>query len=283
METLESDMDQLLVSRLSVSFKDKDLRRDEMINVFMKNRDDVVKWYETGSNHEIYRDAMNYKRDARYEHLLKRKQVESIAHSLVDGVCFYAGTVAMVVGMVATPATGGLSLVLSAAGVVISGVGYANSMIALADDFAENAVVVTQCVSFGNMNVTSSEKYNGGLVGELAQNCLVSDCLNGSDGYAGGALVGHPERVAELKNCLNIGYGWHNMAYNDAQGSRYVNLYYWNAFPPSHEYPEYQGLILNQLNRKSSYSGWDFSVRWSLPDTNIGSFPVPYQSEKPKQ
>lgn len=288
METLESDMDQLLVSRLSVSFKDKDLRRDEMINVFMKNRADVVKWYETGSNHEIYRDAMNYKRDARYEHLLKRKQVESIAHSLVDGVCFYAGTVAMVVGMVATPATGGLSLVLSAAGVVISGVGYANSMIALADDFAENAVVVTQCVSFGNMNVTSSEKYNGGLVGELAQNCLVSDCLNGSDGHVGGALVGHPERVAKLKNCLNVGYGWPNMAYTDALGSRYENLYYWNG-SSSNYYDEtiFYGLKLDQLNNKKSYSGWDFSVRWSLPDTNIGSFPVPYQSEmqyeKPKQ
>lgn len=91
---------------------------------------------------------MNYKRNLRYNQILDIKKTEKIIHTLADGVCFIASTAAFVAGFVTT---GGVSTIIAAAGVVVSVVGYANSITAIADDFQENAVVISQCVSFGNI------------------------------------------------------------------------------------------------------------------------------------
>ena len=160
----------------------------------------MIAWYETGKNHEDFRDAMNYKRNLRYNQILDIKKTEKIIHTLADGVCFIASTAAFVAGFVTT---GGVSTIIAAAGVVVSVVGYANSITAIADDFQENAVVISQCVSFGNIRAKTGPygDYNGGLIGHFDEGCLISDCLNGSDGNKiGGATVGSPEKQAVVKN-----------------------------------------------------------------------------------
>lgn len=281
MEKLETDMDNILRNKLSaLQFSTPNLQYGRMIDQFMNEyRKKVIAWYETGKNHEDFRDAMNYKRNLRYNQILDIKKTEKIIHTLADGVCFIASTAAFVAGFVAT---GGVSTIIAAAGVVVSVVGYANSITAIADDFQENAVVISQCVSFGNIRAKTGPygDYNGGLIGHFDEGCLISDCLNGSDGNKiGGATVGSPEKQAVVKKCLNIGSQWKNFAYTGNALSRFEDNYCLENTIENRNIHGATGLTLPQLSTTSTFQGWDFQRLWKIPYTGLGYFPVPYQSE----
>ena len=281
MEKLETDMDNILRNKLSaLQFSTPNLQYGRMIDQFMNEyRKKVIAWYETGKNHEDFRDAMNYKRNLRYNQILDIKKTEKIIHTLADGVCFIASTAAFVAGFVTT---GGVSTIIAAAGVVVSVVGYANSITAIADDFQENAVVISQCVSFGNIRAKTGPygDYNGGLIGHFDEGCLISDCLNGSDGNKiGGATVGSPEKQAVVKKCLNIGSQWKNFAYTGNALSRFEDNYCLENTIENRNIHGATGLTLPQLSTTSTFQGWDFQRLWKIPYTGLGYFPVPYQSE----
>ncbi len=45
-----------------------------MTNRFMSNRKALTEWFESGANHQIYSDAMNYKRGCSPNRSLKAKK-----------------------------------------------------------------------------------------------------------------------------------------------------------------------------------------------------------------
>ena len=85
---LESDMDTKLANKIdNLSFASIKLRSKDMTNRFMSNRKALTEWFECGANHQIYSDAMNYKRGLLSKQILKSKKNEEVLHTVVSGVC----------------------------------------------------------------------------------------------------------------------------------------------------------------------------------------------------
>lgn len=74
---LESDMDTKLANKIdNQSFASIKLRSKDMTNRFMSNRKALTEWFESGANHQIYSDAMNYKRGLLSKQILKSKKTK---------------------------------------------------------------------------------------------------------------------------------------------------------------------------------------------------------------
>ena len=74
---LESDMDTKLANKTdNLSFASIKLRSKDMTNRFMSNRKTLTEWFESGTNHQIYSDAMNYKRGLLSKQILKSKKTK---------------------------------------------------------------------------------------------------------------------------------------------------------------------------------------------------------------
>ena len=85
-------------------------------------------------------------------------------------------------------------------------VSFGNSVSATLDDFVENSVVITQCLNAGEIGQYSS----GGLVGQLQQSCLISDCINmGRSNKRANALIGVVNPNVRVGRNLNVGENWY--------------------------------------------------------------------------
>ena len=62
----------------NLSFASIKLRSKDMTNRFMSNRKTLTEWFESGTNHQIYSDAMNYKRGLLSKQILKSKKNEEV-------------------------------------------------------------------------------------------------------------------------------------------------------------------------------------------------------------
>ena len=81
-------MDTKLANKIdNLSFASIKLRSKDMTNRFMSNRKTLTEWFESGANHQIYSDAMNYKRGLLSKQILKSKKNEEVLHTVVSGVC----------------------------------------------------------------------------------------------------------------------------------------------------------------------------------------------------
>lgn len=285
--TFESDMDDKLAQKTnSLSLVTLNgLKAKEMVDCFTSNRNTLVQWYENGSNHEIFSDAMNYKRELISNRIALRKKTEKIVHTVVSGVCCAMNAGIVIASVVSFPE--GIPAV-AVLGAITAVVGFNNSITATLDDFVENSVAITQCFNAGEIDHSISNKYNGGLIGELQQSCLISDCVNaGKSNESGGSLIGHANRNTHVRRNLNVGKDWKFFTGIDAKGihlqsnycleetthSRIVNL-------------QLHYISLQSLSVRDTYTGWDFKVKWEIPSKETGSFPIPYNSEmqydKPK-
>lgn len=285
--SFESDMDDKLAQKtnsLSLVTFDR-LKTKEMINSFMSNRNTLVQWYENGSNHETFSGAMNYKRELISNRIALRKKTEEIAHTVVSGVCCAINAGILVISVVTFPE--GIPAVATLGGVVAV-VGFANSVTATLDDFAENSVAITQCLNAGEIHPSLPLKYNGGLIGEFQQSCLISDCVNaGNSNIIGASLIGHANRNTYVRRNLNVGINWMIFTGIDAEGIHLLDNYCLNGttleINPSANL-SYVSLI--SLLNPRTFSGWDFNVKWEIPSKETGSFPIPHNSEmqfdKPK-
>ena len=284
---LESDMDEKLAQKTNdLQFITlNSLKTKDMINSFMANRKELTQWFESGTNHQTYSDAMNYKRDLIAKQVATRKKVEEVVHTVVSGVCCVISAATLVATIVTfpegIPAVAGIEAVVSV-------VGFANSVTSTLDDFAENSVAITQCVNAGEIHPALSKKYNGGLIGEFQQNCLISDCINmGNSVEIGGSLIGHANRNTHIRRNLNIGIDWHQFTGVDAIGIHLQNNYCLEGTVQVLD--TLSGINytnLYSLTKPTNFYGWDFDVKWEIPSNQTGCFPIPKKSEmqfeKPK-
>ena len=73
-----------------------------MTNRFMSNRKALTEWFESGANHQIYSDAMNYKRGLLSKQILKSKKKE-VLHTVVSGVCCAVNSALLFVTVITFP------------------------------------------------------------------------------------------------------------------------------------------------------------------------------------
>lgn len=269
---LESDMDTKLANKIdNLSFASIKLRIKDMTNRFMSNRKALTEWFESGANHQIYSDAMNYKRGLLSKQILKSKKNEEVLHTVVSGVCCAVNSALLFVTVITFPE--GVPAVALMGG-ALALVSFGNSVSATLDDFVENSVVITQCLNAGEIGQYSS----GGLVGQLQQSCLISDCINmGRSNKRANALIGVVNPNVRVGRNLNVGENWYLFA-PPASVSYFGN--YCMLGTVEQPNPVIMSIFsLQDLKSEKTFTGWDFDVKWEIPSNETGSFPIPKKSE----
>lgn len=269
---LESDMDTKLANKIdNLSFASIKLRSKDMTNRFMSNRKALTEWFESGANHQIYSDAMNYKRGLLSKQILKSKKNEEVLHTVVSGVCCAVNSALLFVTVITFPE--GVPAV-GLMGGALALVSFGNSVSATLDDFVENSVVITQCLNAGEIGQYSS----GGLVGQLQQSCLISDCINmGRSNKRANALIGVVNPNVRVGRNLNVGENWYLFA-PPASVSYFGN--YCMLGTVEQPNPVIMSIFsLQDLKSEKTFTGWDFDVKWEIPSNETGSFPIPKKSE----
>lgn len=269
---LESDMDTKLANKIdNLSFASIKLRSKDMTNRFMSNRKALTEWFESGANHQIYSDAMNYKRGLLSKQILKSKKNEEVLHTVVSGVCCAVNSALLFVTVITFPE--GVPAVALMGG-ALALVSFGNSVSATLDDFVENSVVITQCLNAGEIGQYSS----GGLVGQLQQSCLISDCINmGRSNKRANALIGVVNPNVRVGRNLNVGENWYLFA-PPASVSYFGN--YCMLGTVEQPNPVIMNIFsLQDLKSEKTFTGWDFDVKWEIPSNETGSFPIPKKSE----
>lgn len=269
---LESDMDTKLANKIdNLSFASIKLRSKDMTNRFMSNRKALTEWFESGANHQIYSDAMNYKRGLLSKQILKSKKNEEVLHTVVSGVCCAVNSALLFVTVITFPE--GVPAVALMGG-ALALVSFGNSVSATLDDFVENSVVITQCLNAGEIGQYSC----GGLVGQLQQSCLISDCINmGRSNKRANALIGVVNPNVRVGRNLNVGENWYLFA-PPASVSYFGN--YCMLGTVEQPNPVIMSIFsLQDLKSEKTFTGWDFDVKWEIPSNETGSFPIPKKSE----
>lgn len=269
---LESDMDTKLANKIdNLSFASIKLRSKDMTNRFMSNRKALTEWFESGANHQIYSDAMNYKRGLLSKQILKSKKNEEVLHTVVSGVCCAVNSALLFVTVITFPE--GVPAVALMGG-ALALVSFGNSVSATLDDFVENSVVITQCLNAGEIGQYSS----GGLVSQLQQSCLISDCINmGRSNKRANALIGVVNPNVRVGRNLNVGENWYLFA-PPASVSYFGN--YCMLGTVEQPNPVIMNIFsLQDLKSEKTFTGWDFDVKWEIPSNETGSFPIPKKSE----
>ena len=175
-------------------------------------------YYTTESNDSIINTNINKKRDELADDVSKVNKVSNIVHAAISGVAILATAI---VSVASACATGGVSLVFTALGMATTVVGGATSVSQMIWENTNNAVIVSQCINAGEVTTKNKELYYmGGLVGHLADNGRVYDCLNTS-GVQGGHFVGTMESRSSVKRCASV---WKN----SSSVSNIADLYYRN-------------------------------------------------------
>ncbi|MCS3062003.1 hypothetical protein NXX40_03535 [Parabacteroides distasonis] len=269
---LESDMDTKPANKTdNLSFASIKLRSKDMTNRFMSNRKTLTEWFESGTNHQIYSDAMNYKRGLLSKQILKSKKNEEVLHTVVSGVCCAVNSALLFVTVITFPE--GVPAVALMGG-ALALVSFGNSVSATLDDFVENSVVITQCLNAGEIGQYSS----GGLVGQLQQSCLISDCINmGRSNKRANAIIGVVNQNVTVSRNLNVGENWYLFA-PPASVSYFGN--YCMLGTVEQPNPVIMNIFsLQDLKSEKTFLGWDFDVKWEIPSNETGSFPIPKKSE----
>lgn len=167
--------------------------------------DSQLEYYTTGSNDSIINANINDKRDELANEVSNSVKTTNIVHTALSAVAIAATAVCSIASAVAT---GGVSTIFSALGMVSTIFGCGVSTSSLICETAENAVIVSQCVNAGDVvtNDTNNLYHVGGLVGHLGDYGMVYDCLN-TAGVRGGHFVGTAESKSEIRRCVSL---WKN-------------------------------------------------------------------------
>ncbi|MBR1963730.1 MAG: hypothetical protein IKA19_03395 [Muribaculaceae bacterium] len=242
-------------------------------------------------NADNYNDNINEARNKRAEQLETYSLAKDIVHATIAGVCIIAGAVATIGGMIVTGGTS-TAMTLAVVGGVASMAGGANTIWKTCTDYEENAVIISQCVNTGDIDVDGDQNKNvGGLVGTLHDFSIISNCLNAGaciNSIGGGHFAGETKEKTEVLNCLTIAdvNSWNDLLGKTPSSGSYTveNLYYYISEGNQSSVFEQSisggktGLTINELGQENNYNGWDFSSRWIIPDA-AGAFPIPYKSE----
>ena len=244
----------------NLSFASIKLRSKDMTNRFMSNRKALTEWFESGANHQIYSDAMNYKRGLLSKQILKSKKNEEVLHTVVSGVCCAVNSALLFVTVITFPE--GVPAVALMGG-ALALVSFGNSVSATLDDFVENSVVITQCLNAGEIGQYSS---------------LISDCINmGRSNKRANALIGVVNPNVRVGRNLNVGENWYLFA-PPASVSYFGN--YCMLGTVEQPNPVIMNIFsLQDLKSEKTFTGWDFDVKWEIPSNETGSFPIPKKSE----
>lgn len=272
------------------NFEIKDFDKTPMTADYNSNIESNLDYYEIDGNDKIFNESINKQREERMEELEHVSHVKEIVHEVIAGVSIAVGTVALVGGLVASGGTAAPFLVV---GSVSSFVGGANAIVKSTTDFAENAVVISQCVNSGV--VTGGDKF-AGIVGILQDNGIVSDCLNTAE--ISNPLVCEAKSASEISNCMSVCSAGYDNFDNYSHFSDVVYYYPGDLSESEMEltyaYISVMYLKADEINNVSSYnrsgqspSPWNFNwsigddKRWNLSDSDKG-FPVPCFSQMRK-
>lgn len=272
-------------------------------NDYNNNILSLTNFYETSTeNAELFNENINLAREERAKWIAEDNRKHEIIHTVVGGIAIIVSVVATVG---TTVASGGAAAPFVIAGSLASATGGANAIYKSCTDFADNAVIISQCVNAAYIMTDNKSSNNaGGIVGILHDKSIVRNCLNaagGQQGKGGGHFVGYMKQQSIVENSLTIAnqHYWYDLIGDSKFQSETHNLYYCNEdnmtsvpeifMAPATRggYSDYgKGLSTAQLADASYFQNWDIGEPqspWIIPSKNDGnSFPIPFFSEMQK-
>lgn len=189
---IAADMDK---ARRSALVSVMDYGSEQLMSVYNDNLRSNLDFYEVEGNDEIINENINKRREERMEHLEEVSRSNEIQHEILAGITIATSSVLIIAG---AAATGGAAIPVMMATSFSAIVGGVNAITKSVNDFAENAVVISQCV---NAAVVSGGEA-AGIVGVLQDGSLVEGCLN--TGELKDPFCSKAKRGSEINYCLSV-------------------------------------------------------------------------------
>lgn len=266
------------LSSLRSVYKSNSLYKGLSSETITKNYKDVTdslqEYYTTASNDSIINGNINAKRDELAAEVEQNVYDTNKKHSAISGVAIAATTIFSIVSAVAT---GGVSSFFTALSMTSTLVGTATGISQMICESTVNAVIVSQCINAGQVSTLNGNDSNqvGGLVGHLADNGRMYDCLNASK-VTGGHLVGTAGNRSEILRCGSV---WMDdrsetkLIYESELEKREDLMFLDKATSKDNS-----TISLSDLTDASKYP-WTVgeNALWHIPDG--ASFAIPYNSE----
>lgn len=246
---------------------------------YTDNVEQLVAYYQTEGNDEIYNEGMNEAREERGEALEKVQKTKEIIHSVIGGVAVVCSTAALIAG---TIASGGAATAIMVAGSAAAIIGGANAIIKSCTEFESNAVVISQCVNAGAINASGNGKASS-IVGKLYDGCLVENCLNTAplNVKDDKGFVGESGSHSEISHCVSL---IDNPEYaTDKHVKRSIYHASWLADGTKVWADDYVCMVAPDLfANKNTYTecGINLGKHWIIPEGS--PFAIPYKSQMQK-
>lgn len=211
--------------------------------------------------------SLNIRRLEMEEEVEKDQQPTKIALGIVSGVLSVACLATGIGATVLTAKRMAVSTIvaLNMAATLTSLGNAASSIISTVCDHERNSAEASQCFNVGQI---SGGKECGGIIGYLADNAHVEDCMNfgkadnGNDKKMGAIVGSAGESVAIQRNC-SINSDMPQLYGSDGVGSDDIS----------------DNIILtkydNTIYDSATYTNWDFDLVWDLPYQNESLEAVP--------
>lgn len=150
---------------------------------------------------ERFQENINKAREERAEQLEKIARAQEITHTVISGVAIAVSTATFIAG---TVATGGTATAVMAIGTAASIAGGINALVKSCSEFENNAVVISQCLNAGPVNISISTTTSS-IAGKICDGVMIHDCLSTGSSSEGalGIFVGNAGKHAIIANCIS--------------------------------------------------------------------------------
>lgn len=279
-QSLDEDLKKIRASQ-SVKLL-SDLSTDPLLTDYATSMDELSGFLSNEENVKTFNDNLNKAVHERAEEVAELNEIHERNYIIAAGVLL-AVDVISVIGL--TVLSGG-TLAPAIVGGMIGAVGAMNSITKGATDYADNVILITQCVNAGPISGTPQD-HVGGIVGRFNSRGYMKDCLNAGTGTGkgGGQLAGLIDDEYSVINCLGLAdvSTWKGI-FGEADGKigtydTFEGVYYYKNKGYTDNYAS--SLSLSQLGQQNSYSGWSFGEQgaWKIPTVTSGtSYPIPFRS-----
>lgn len=253
---------------------------------------ETLSFYTGDSGAETYNKNINDKRNEMSEEIEASNESQEITQTVIAGIALAASIVTTIGAVASSFITGGATATVAfvAAGSIVSIVSGINAIVKGSTDFADNAVIISQCVNSANVSSGASSE-TGGLVGILNDHGILRDCLNTGNGNgSGGAFVGTAGSKSEITRCLSLGdfSTWREVVASSKATTSFSDCYYFNDDASAEGTFLATRLTSSEVSNPEQYTDWNIASgdnisssknTWFIPTEGSNAFPIPNFSE----
>lgn len=259
----------------------------EIYEGFNQYNQEVLSYSTSDGASENFFNNLTSKLNERADDVATMETVDSWVHRAITGVCFIAG---MSCGAIAAlPAFGTSAAILKLLSATCTTVTIANSVSWSCTNFAQNAVLISQCVNSSTLQGAEDSSI-GGLIGVMNEYGVVTESLNlGSIAETSnrdfGQITPKGKSRTLIEDIILVGdASWEHIAMQTCSSSADVHsVYVWTNGETAINLSETANYINTEEELSDPETYYGFSLNGSNPHWTMSKYreltiPVPYKS-----